>query len=65
MNPPALQAGGKTTAELVRRLQHIGFQTFFISDEERALLPVTESFVAKGNLLCLRGWPIPKGWLPE
>ena len=62
MNPAALQAGGQTPAGLVHLLQKQGLETFFISDAEGGLVPVTETFAAKGNLLCLKDWPIPKVW---
>ncbi|MGD0173090.1 MAG: FkbM family methyltransferase [Anaerolineales bacterium] len=63
MNPAALQAGGQTPAGLVHLLQKQGLETFFISDAEGGLVPVTETFAAKGNLLCLKDWPIPKEWI--
>jgi FkbM family methyltransferase len=63
MNPAALQAGGQTPSGLVHLLHKQGLETFFISDAEDGLVPVTETFVAKGNLLCLKDWPIPKEWI--
>jgi FkbM family methyltransferase len=63
INPTALQAGGRTAADLVRTLQAVSREVFFISDQEKGLLPLQEPYEAKGNLLCLRNWEIPSDWM--
>jgi FkbM family methyltransferase len=63
INPSALQAGGRQPADLIRQLQTFGLSLFFLSDAGGGLIPVDESFWAKGNLLGVRNWPVPADWM--
>ena len=63
INPSALQAGGRQPADLIRQLQGLVLDLYFLSDAGGGLIPVDESFRAKGNLFGVRNWPIPSDWL--
>jgi hypothetical protein len=63
INPSALQAGGRQPADLIRQLRAFELQLYFLSDAGGGLIPVDDSFWAKGNLFGVRNWPIPPDWL--
>ena len=63
INPSALQAGGRQPADLIRQLQAFDLSLYFLSDVDGGLIPVNESFWAKGNLFGVRNWPLPLDWL--
>jgi FkbM family methyltransferase len=63
INPSALQAGGRQPADLIRELRALDLDLYFLSDAGGGLIPVDESFWAKGNLFGVRNWPIPTDWL--
>jgi FkbM family methyltransferase len=65
VNPEALEAGGRTPAELVAALRKAGLEVFFISEAAGGLIPVARPLNTKGNLLAIRNWPTAKDWILE
>lgn len=63
INPSALQAGDRQPADLIRELRALHLDLYFLSEAGGGLIPVDESFWAKGNLFGVRNWPIPSDWL--
>ncbi|MGB7537158.1 MAG: FkbM family methyltransferase [Anaerolineales bacterium] len=60
VNPEALAAGGRKPMDLVAVLRGAGLQVFFISEAAGGLIPVADSFDAKGNFLAVKNWVIQK-----
>jgi FkbM family methyltransferase len=60
VNPEALAAGGRKPMDLVAVLRGAGLQVFFISESAGGLIPVADSFDAKGNFLAVKNWTIPE-----
>ena len=65
VNPEALAAGGQKPMDLVAALRDAGLQVFFISDAAGGLIPITDMCNAKGNLLAVKHWVFPEGWIRE
>lgn len=63
INPSALQAGGRQPADLIRGLRALNLDLYFLSEAGGGLIPVDESFWAKGNLFGVRNWLLPPDWL--
>jgi FkbM family methyltransferase len=61
-NPEAMEADGKTTADLVSVLRGAGLQVFAISEAGGGLVPADGSSYFKGNLLAVRNWKVDKDW---
>jgi FkbM family methyltransferase len=60
VNPEALAAGGRKPMDLVAVLLGAGLRVFFISESAGGLIPVADSFNAKGNFLAGKNWTIPE-----
>jgi FkbM family methyltransferase len=63
VNPEALAAGGRKPMDLVAVLRGAGLQVFFISEAAGGLIPVVDSFEAKGNFLAVKNLVIQEDWI--
>jgi FkbM family methyltransferase len=58
VNPEALAASGRKPMDLVAVLRGAGLQVFFISEAAGGVIPVADTFHAKGNFLAVKNWMI-------